>query len=370
MSRLITIAMVLGVTLVCCTRITAAELITGPGPESGPFPTGSSEPFLLAPPKQAGPVVVRALFEFHDINEINDGSETFEFSGVLTLKWRDPRQAFDPAVVGVDEKIFQGGYQFNELSTGWYPQVVLANESGLFQKNGVILRVLPDGTSTLIETMNATAESEVDMRRFPFDRHCLEAVFEVLGFDKDEVSMQVGSDPTNSLANEIRVPQWTVTGVGASVRDRPASYAGRGGIASAFVMSVNVQRNSFYITRLVILPLIMIVLLSFSVFWMDRSSLGDRLNVSFIGILTGVAYLITTSEQLPRIAYFTLMYGFLNLSFLTMCAAVVVNLLVGALDKRGKFELGDRIDHRCRWGFPLAYFGLLLVMVSAAFLFF
>jgi Na+/H+-dicarboxylate symporter len=112
----------------------------------------------------------------------------------------------------------------------------------------------------------------------------------------------------------------------------------------------------------------MIVLLSFSVFWMDRSSPGDRLSVSFIGILTGVAYLLVTGEQLPRISYFTLVHGFLNLSFLTMCATVVITLVVGALDKRGKSEIGDRVDRRCRWGFPLAYFGLLLVMIGVAFL--
>jgi hypothetical protein len=53
-----------------------------------------------------------------------------------------------------------------------------------------------------------------------------------------------------------------------------------------------------------------------------------------------------------------------------MCATVVINLVVGALDKRGRVELGDRIDRRCRWGFPLAYFGLLLVMLGVAFLFF
>jgi hypothetical protein len=76
------------------------------------------------------------------------------------------------------------------------------------------------------------------------------------------------------------------------------------------------------------------------------------------------------SEQLPRISYVTLMHGFLNLSFLTMCATVVINLVVGAMDKRGKVELGDRINRRCRWGFPLAYFGLLLVMLGAALLFF
>ncbi|MGB7946065.1 MAG: hypothetical protein WCH75_00135, partial [Candidatus Binatia bacterium] len=350
MSSFIVTAMALVVMFVCCTLMALVNAIAGS--ESAPARTESSEPFLLAPPKEAGPVVVHARFEFHDINEINDGAETFEFAGVLTLRWRDPRQAFDPGVVGVNEKIFQGGYQFNELATGWYPQVVLVNESGLYQKNGVVLRVEPDGTSTLIETLNAAAESEINMRRFPFDRHRLEAVFQVLGFDKDEVLMQVESDSGTSSAGEIRVPQWTVTGVSASVRDRPASYAGRRGISAALVVSVDVQRESFYTVRLVIIPLVLIVLLSFSVFWMDRSSLGDRLSVSFIGILTGVAYLLVTSEQLPRISYFTLIHGFLNLSFLTMCATVVINLVVGGLDKQGKFGTGDRIDRICRWLFP------------------
>jgi hypothetical protein len=208
------------------------------------------------------------------------------------------------------------------------------------------------------------------MRRFPFDGQRLEAVFEVLGFDRDEVLLQVESDAARSLASEVRIPQWTITGASVSVRDRSASYAGRRGMASAFIVSVDVQRESFYMRRLVIIPLVVIVLLSFSVFWMDRSSLGDRLSVSFIGILTGVAYQLVMSEQLPRISYVTLMHGFMSLSFLTMCATVVINLVVGALDKRGQVALGDRIDRRCRWGFPLAYFGLLLVMLAVANLFF
>jgi hypothetical protein len=79
-----------------------------------------------------------------------------------------------------------------------------------------------------------------------------------------------------------------------------------------------------------------------------------------------VAYQLVMGDVLPRISYFTVMHAFLSLSFVTMCATVVVNLMVGALDKRGSYELGDRIDRRCRWIFPLAYFGLILVMFGAA----
>ncbi len=369
MAGLSTKRIALLVALVCCTRMAAAEPV--PRTESDPPRTVSSGPFLLGPPTKAGPVVVRARFEFHDILEINDGEEMFEFSGVLTLTWNDPRQTFEPAVVGVDEKVFQGDYQFNELSSGWYPQVVLANESGLYQKSGVVLRVQPDGTLTLIETITAAAKVELDMKRFPFDRHRLEAIFEVLGFDRDEVLMEVESAYASSLlASEVWVPQWSITGSGMSIRNRSASYAGHLGVSSAFIVSVDVERNSFYIRRLVVFPLVVIVLLSFSVFWMDRSSLGDRISVSFIGILTGVAYQLVISDSMPHISYVTLMHGFLNLSFVTMCATVVINLVVGALDRMGKHELGDRVDHTCRWTFPLAYFGLNVVMVSVALLFF
>jgi hypothetical protein len=352
-------AMALIVMLMCCMQIAAADPITSSG----------GEPFLLAPPEEVRPVVVRASFKFHDINEINDETETFDFSGVLKLEWHDPRQAFDPAAEGVKERVFQGSYQFNELATGWYPQVVLVNESGLYQKSGTVLRVQPDGTSTLIETLNATAKAEYNMHRYPLDRQRLEAVFEVLGFDRDEVLLQVDLDTVSSLASEVRIPQWTITGSSASVLDRLESFAGRG-VSSAFAVSVDVQRKSYYMLRLVVLPLILIVLLSFSVFWMDKSSIGDRLSVSFIGILTAVAYQNMISDQMPHISYVTLMHGFLNFSFLTMCATVVINLVVSTVDRQGKIELGDRIDRRCRWGFPLAYFGVLLAFLGVAMLFY
>ena len=76
------------------------------------------------------------------------------------------------------------------------------------------------------------------MRRFPFDGHRLEAVFEVLGFDRDEVLLHVESEGASALASDVRLPQWTVTGARASVRERAASYAGRRGASSACSISL------------------------------------------------------------------------------------------------------------------------------------
>lgn len=351
-------------------RLAEAQAAPAPAPSST---ATVSQPFLTDPPKGSGPVVVRVRFHLRDINDLDDERETFEFQGVLTLRWRDARQAFDPAQAGTDEKVYQGAYQFNEVFTGWFPQLTLVNESGLYEKQGVVLRVRADGTLTLIETVDAVAEADLDLRRYPFDRQRLTAIFEVLGFDEGEVRLEAESvvlDPSRNDDRYVLVPQWSVQEVRTSVRDRRVPYAGSRGVSSAFVVSIDLRRKSFFMVRLVIVPLVLMVMLSWSVFWMDRSSLGDRINVSFIGILTVVAYQIVLSEILPRISYMTLMNGFLNFSFFVMCASAVVNLVVSSLDKQGRFDAGDRVDRRCRWIFPLIYFGLLALTVLAAFLIF
>jgi hypothetical protein len=330
----------------------------------------AAQPDLLSlpiPRGKEGPVVVRARFDLRDINGIDDEAETFEFEGVLTLEWRDERQAFDPVAEGADLKLYQGAYQFNEVFTGWFPQASLVNESGLYETHAVLLRIRPDGSLRLVQALNAAAKTDLDLIAYPFDEQRLDASFELLGFDEDEVVLQAAAprdgsaDPTVA----VRMPQWKIVGVSTSVRNRPAPHAGESGTASTFVVSMAVERKSFLMVRLVVVPLLLIVVLSWSVFWMDKSSVGDRISVSFIGILTVVAYQIVLSEILPRISYMTLMNGFLNMSFFIMCATVGINLWVGVLDRSGQTATGDRIDRRCRWLFPLIYLGLLGIVVGS-----
>ena len=244
---------------------------------------------------------------------------------------------------------------------------MLANEVGVHEKDAVLLRVKSDGTSTLVETVNAVAKTKLNLRRFPYDDQRLEVVFEVLGVDTGEVVLEAEPIPERSNGHEIRIPEWKLSEIGVSIRNFDAPYAGSHGITSVFVLTVDVQRQSLFMLRLVVLPLTLIVILSWSVFWMDRSSLGDRMDVSFVGILTVVAYQILISEILPQISYVTLIHAFLNLSFWLMCLTVVVNLVVGVCDKNGNSALGDRIDHFCRWGFPSLYVVLLASSVVIMF---
>lgn len=325
--------------------------------------------FLLSPPPGEGPVVVEVGFFLSDINDIDIERQRFEVEGVLTLSWQDDRMTFDPDSVGVREKVFQGDYQFSELATGWWPQLVLANESGGYVRQGMVLRHRFDGRMTYVEEMNAVAEIPVELRRFPFDREQFELVFEVLGFTKDEIVLAIDSSTTGTPAKGISISEWRLEGMHAWSGDHDPVYAdGRQDMQSAVVIALDVARHPGFMLRVVVFPMVLLVALSWSVFWMDRESLGERMDISFIGILTVVAYQIMVSSTIPRIPYFTLMSAFIYTSFLMMCASVVVNLVVGRMDRTGRRELGDRIDRTCRWGFPATYVTLLLATAGYFFI--
>jgi hypothetical protein len=230
--------------------------------------------------------------------------------------------------------------------------------------------VRSDGSLSLFETVNAAAKNNLDLRHYPVDQQRLDAVFHILGFDSKEIVLRLEPGFDNkykNIAEKIRLSQWQLTTAMSSIGTRNTPLIGKGASTSTFTISIDLQRNSFFILRLVIVPLIVIVMLSWSVFWMDKSSLGDRNSVSFIGILTAVTYQVIMSDILPKISYATLFNeGFLFISFFIMCMTVIVNLRVGYLDRHGMSEAGDQLDHRCRWQFPVIYFGALLIVVWMA----
>ncbi|MEX2205510.1 MAG: hypothetical protein WEF50_04705 [Myxococcota bacterium] len=317
---------------------------------------------LRGPPEGGAPTQVAVGVFVSDVNAVTEEDETFEFEGILTASWRDPRLAFDPARAGVSEKVYQGNYQFAEVFDGWWPQLFLSNESGQFEDQYVLVRVAPEGQVTWTQEFNAVAEMPMNLRRFPFDRQRFEAIFEVLGFGPERVVLVADPATTGATAKGVSIAQWILHGVDVSARNSSAPYQdGRADPLSQLVVALDMAREPGHLLRMVVAPLVLLVLLTSTVFWMDRESLGDRMDISFIGILSVVAYQIVVNDHMPAIAYPTLMFGFLYSTYLLLTASVLMNLVVSKLDQSDRRALGDRVDRACRWLFPLSFLGLNVV---------
>jgi len=309
-------------------------------------------------PPGAAPLLVQLKFELLHLHAIDDEAETFDFSALLTLTWLDPGQAFDPVTVGAGEKMFSGDFQFSEVSPGWFPQVVITNALQEPDNQGVVVRVRPDGTSSVEQVVHVQARSQFELRRYPFDTQHLELHFQLLGFSAEEVTLVPAGNAVGLPPRHIEPPEWRLLDVGVVEDPVPAT----GDAPATLVVTMDIERRPLFMVRLVMLPLGLIVALSWVVFWMDRSSLGDRMAVSFVGILTAVAYQSMISTIMPHIAYVTFMNAFVVMCLFLMSATVLVNLLVAHFDKRGASRFGDRVDWHCRWLFP----GLFAFLITCA----
>lgn len=330
------------------------------------FATGAQA--NTVPPPGERPVVVRAGFMLYDINEIEESTETFEFEGALLLTWHDPREAFDPETEGVSERVFKGQYQYSELYRGWKPQVFLANESGSYDRQGIVLRIEPDGTVWYVEEIDAVAESPMELRFFPFDEQVLQIHFKFLGYGVDEVRFEPVADYSQLLpqhGSAVGNAGWSIGDYAVSADEDLSAIAGAAAVGpgSTLQIEVTAERLPGYLIRVVVLPLMLIVALSWVIFWMDRESLSNRINISFIALLTVVAFQIMVEQALPAIPDLTLMAGFLAINYLLLAATIVINLRVDQLDRAGRSAEGDALDLRCRWVFPLLYFVAMPVLL-------
>ncbi len=323
-------------------------------------PTASgAEPSRLGPPNADGPVTVSVGLFVSDVNEVDERRETFEFEGILTLKWQDPRQAFDPGEVGVGERTYQGNYQFSEIFDGWWPQLILSNKSGIFDSQAVLLRIAPNGAATLVSEFHAVAEIPMKLRRFPFDHQDFHAVFEVLGLGQNRVLLVPDPATTSGVDQRLNVPQWEFRDLRVAAGEyHPVYEDGHDGALSRIIFTLEMARQPAHVLLVVVFPLTLLVALTFAVFWMDQSSLGDRMDISFLGILTVVAFQIVVNQSMPGIAYFTLMSGFLYSTYLILAVCVIMNLVVSKLDESGRRKLGDRVDRACRWAVPAGFVGV------------
>ena len=324
----------------------------------------------VVPPPGERPLVVRAGFMLYDVNEIRESTETFEFEGALLLSWKDPREAFDPETEGAGERVFKGQFQYSEMYRGWKPQVFLANESGAYDRQGIVLRIEPDGTIWYLEEIDAVAESPMDLRFFPFDTQRLQIHFKFLGYDAGEVRFEPVEDFSRLLpqhGSPVGNAGWSIGDHAVSADEDLSAIAGSAAVGPGSTLRIDVtaERRSGYLVRVVVLPLMLIVALSWVIFWMDRESLSNRINISFIALLTVVAFQIMVEQALPAIPDLTLMAGFLAVNYVLLAATIVINLRVDQLDRTGRSAEGDALDLRCRWVFPLLYLVAMPVLLVA-----
>lgn len=324
-------------------------------------PAGWAEPLVPGMPNPpASPTTVKCGLMILDVIDIDDVNETFEAEIAISASWHDPRLAFDPQAEGTDRKLFQGEFQFAEVFPGWWPQLLIINQVGRGDTSAIKIEIAPDGRVTFLEQRNVLLETPMALYDYPFDTQRLKALLVPFGNTSDEVVLEV--DERFNMATQdyvqqeqgVNVAGWDLRSLEMTA-GRTSSIGSLDTTFSRIVTTITLERRSGQIVWDILLPLVVLVSMVWSIFWLDSEDVADRLNISFIGVLTIVAYQFVVIDNMPRMAYLTFTDTLLLISFLITSATIPQSLLLRRLIRKGRKAAADRIDRTCRWAFPLGY---------------
>lgn len=319
-------------------------------------------------PPPATPTVIDVTAFITDIQNLDELNEQVQVDAIFQYEWEDPRLAFDEKKVGEKYKLYQGDFQYDEVYEGWRPQISIINEIGSPQVKERQVRIYPDGHVILKDHRTLSLETPMALQKFPFDKQKLKVFMIPFGFKSDEVQLRVNPKYQILVKDYIKnnpkvdISGWKFKDYKLNVDNQVKQYYGQSDQVSMLTLTISLDREPMNTIWKVLLPLTLLVLAMWSIFWMDKEALSDRLNISFIGILSVIAYQFLVDGDMPRIAYFTFVDGFLLISFAILFLTILESLGVYWLIKLGREKVAKNLDVLFRLIFPVAYILLLALL--------
>ena len=106
------------------------------------------------------------------------------------------------------------------------------------------------------------------------------------------------------------------------------------------------------------MPLVLIVMMSWMVFWIDPSLISTQISVSMTAMLTMIAYRFALAGLIPRLAFLTSLDYFVAISTLAVFISMIEVLYTGHLATNDQLKKARLIDYHARWVMPLVFTGL------------
>jgi len=324
-------------------------------PGAASMATASNAPTALppAPPRpgaEAGPTVVGVTAWLADISEINSATQSLSADLVLLFRWKDPGLAHtEPS-----PKVF-------EIDAVWHPTWMIANPGERFvltMPDKVV--VAPDGEAFHRQRLLASFHQRLNLSRFPFDRTDFKIHIVAPGqtpqdiaFVPDEKSIRNGLACAVGRTPDPTMQDWKIAGLQAKAEP----YTLMPGLAIAgYVIAIDAWRLPQHYLAKVFLPLLLIVLMSWSVFWIDPTLGASQISVAVTSMLTLIAYRFAIGNEVPKLPYLTLLDAFIMLATILVFLSLIEVVITARLAANGKVEPARMIDRVCRWVFPSTMF--------------
>jgi hypothetical protein len=321
----------------------------------------ATDPILQPPPYNGQPLDITIGLHVVNLAAINEVSEQFQLDAYMFERWIDKRLAYTPQ--GPQDNL--RNYAFGQI---WIPQLEMINAASPRSRQEISIMVSPDGTVRYAERLVVILSSSFHLRRFPFDQQQLLVIIHPFLADGPRLRFKLDSDSTwtaSEFTSFSSLAQWHLTGLRSQLLDA-ATYGGMTVPEARFQIDVT-RRSSFYLWK-VFIPLLLMVFLSWAVFWIEADDLSNQIQVAVTTILTVIAFAFAISATMPRLPYLTYIDAFFLECYIYVFLAVVELMTVHVTHRsERRRDLGLEIRKYSRWVIP-ASFVVTNMIIAAHFL--
>ena len=278
-----------------------------------------------------------------DLDNVSSADQNFTANVLVKAIWHDDRLKHKSA-----------GNIRKKLSEIWHPRLQFVNQQRLWSTFDKIVSVAPDGTVTLRQRVWGDFSQPLELKKFPFDHQTFNIQIVPIGYEHDEVRLLQDPNTPSDMADKFSVADWKIQNFDA----KPFNYYpyNDGKYMQGFQFSLHAKRKSNYFITTIIIPLILIVMMSWTVFWIDPKQSGTQMSVAMTTMLTLIAFRFAVVSSLPNISYLTKMDVIILGSTILVFASLIEVVATSSLAQSGRLELARLIDKRVsRWLFPLAF---------------
>ena len=284
-----------------------------------------------------------------DIEEVNSVSQSFIANLYVDLRWHDPGLVHDgPDSISRDRE---------EV---WHPRLQILNQQRLIRTFPETVEIKPDGEVIYRQRVWGGFSQPLKLENFPFDSQRLEIILVEVEFGSAETRYKVM--PDSGVSNSLSIPDWEVLEWDFAPVTMELNKSTE---EEVMVFSLDVKRHfSFFILK-VIFPLMLIVAMSWLVFWIDPSLAASQISVGVTAMLTMIAYRFAIGGMIPRLPFMTRMDHFVMASTVVVFLCLVEVAYTAHLANTDQLDKARKIDSHARWIAPLVY---ALVVVETLYL--
>jgi hypothetical protein len=288
------------------------------------------------------------LMEVYSIEPASVENPQIKAQFKLRLQWIDQRHASNKSDQH-ELHDFQDEEAEKKLAEMFDPKIRLVD--GTTQFDHQHLRIYPNGLITFSEVVTVTTPANMVLDHFPFDSQIFKFRFASVYWDEEE--LQLSANPLETSLRPGAAPEsWSFDYYSNYVTNNVIKgHAERFDVVKFLV---HAKRDPRYFIWRIFLPLIVIVVLSWNVFWMYEDA-TSALGNCFVFLLTVVAFHQIANGMLPMIPAFVFMDAIVFLCYGFIIIPTFQVMVTTKLERSGQSQQAEAIRRLCRWSVPTLF---------------